>query len=233
MPEINVEKELLEATNFKPKREYPDRQDYLAAVARATDDLSKDDFDALSNEAADWFNAACEALNDKDEIPDFDGTLGEHPSSSDQDKEPDDEDEGEDVLGNDEEETDEEEGEVEPAPKAAKPNKKAAKPTKAKPEPAPKAKKEKAREPDPSELKSKEHITFDQFGLAHGTQNAEAVAMLQKGCRMKDITNKIGGTYYNVLRRLVKEGHVLEKRGDGTLQLIHRDDVKKPKAKKE
>jgi len=66
-----IEQELIEATGFTPRRNYPDRQDYLAAVARAVDQLEDVDFDGLSAEAADWFNAAARALSNKKTIVDF------------------------------------------------------------------------------------------------------------------------------------------------------------------
>ena len=54
-----IETELLKATKFKKKeKDYDDRQDYLGAVVIAISKLTEDDYDDLSDAAADWFNAA-------------------------------------------------------------------------------------------------------------------------------------------------------------------------------
>lgn len=230
---MSIEKELLEVTGFKPRKEYDDRQDYLAALARAVDALKPDDFDNLTNEATEWFNKAAEALNDKDALPDFeDASNGADPEAEGdptEDNEP--EPEGEE---GDEEPVDPETGEVleKPAPKPKKAKKEKPEKVSAK---APK----KGREPPkklphpPITLLKETGVVFDEFGVAKGTKNAAAVEMLQKGCRMNDITETLGGTYYNLLRRLVREGHHLEKSGNGVLTLIHKDgEVKSAKSKK-
>lgn len=66
-----VEQELIDATNFKPERNYRDRQKYLGALLRACAGLSDDEFDKLSDQAADWCNEAAGANKDGYEIPDF------------------------------------------------------------------------------------------------------------------------------------------------------------------
>src|SRR5271168_429088 len=68
-----VEKELIEATGYKPARKFANRQDYLGSILNAVLKLSNDDFDSLSDEAATWANSAVEAKNSKaEELPDFD-----------------------------------------------------------------------------------------------------------------------------------------------------------------
>lgn len=67
-----VEQELIDATNFKPERNYRDRQMYLGALLKACiHDLDDDQFDALSDAAAEWANMAAEASRDGHPLPDF------------------------------------------------------------------------------------------------------------------------------------------------------------------
>ena len=65
-----IEQELMDASKFKSKN-YPDRQDELAALIRAVERLPDAKFDELSDAAVDWYNKAATAMNEHDEIPDF------------------------------------------------------------------------------------------------------------------------------------------------------------------
>lgn len=247
-----VEKELVEASGFKPKKQYKERQDYLTALARAVDVLDDDAIDGLSNEAQAWYGNACDAVNEEAEIPDFDEEEvaeddSEAEEASDDTSEDDDaaeESEEDDELDptdeNDTDDSDNAEDEPEEKPKAkvkAKAKEKAPKEKPAKKaveKEKPKAKeKEKAKEGPRRKVPPVDPDKFDidEFEVVVGSKNHEAVKMLQKGCRMSDITKEIGGTYYNLLKRLVKDGHTLEKEGNGVLRLIHKDG-KKAKGKK-
>lgn len=225
---MSVEKELLDVTGFKPRVTYADRQDYLAALARAVDGLGEDDFDELSTAAANWFNEACTALNNKDEIPDFDGTL----SAEDDETETDDVQEVDVVEDSSSDEETETERELEnivedPPPKKQSKTKKDPNPTKRRPG-------NKLDHAPIVDLKTKalDQIKLDKYGIAEGTKNSVALQMLEKGCRMADISESIGGTYYNVLGRMVKDGHKLEKAANGVLTLTHKDELGKKKGKK-
>jgi len=67
-----VETEIVKAASFKPtKIALKDRQEYLASLVRSVDKMSEDDFDTLSDDAADWITSAIAAMNKKREIPDF------------------------------------------------------------------------------------------------------------------------------------------------------------------
>jgi len=69
----DVETELVKVTKVKPDK-YTDRQDFLAAILKAMEKLSDDDFDNLSDEAAHWHSViAVPAFVAKEEIPDFNG----------------------------------------------------------------------------------------------------------------------------------------------------------------
>lgn len=216
---MSVEQEIIETVGFEPRRNYKDRQDYLAALARSVDQAEDEDFDKLPKEAVDWFNAAVRAINKKEELPDF-------------------ESEDENELDEPAEETEEEPAPVEEAPKARKGRKAVAAEVAAEDEvEAAPARRRKGQAPvkkdhppvkPPSE---DEPIELDDFGIVKGTKNAAAAVMLVKGCRMADITESIGGTYYNLVQRFVKQGHKLEKGANGMLKVTHKDDVGKLKKK--
>lgn len=196
-----TEQEILEATHFDPPREYPDRQDYLAALCKAVNKLEDIEFDALSTEAADWFNDSVRAMNNKKDLPEFADT--------------EDDDEAEEVA-------------AKPAPvKAMTEPKKAA--VKAVEEKVIKrrAKGAPARQlehPKIDPQASIDNFETDRYGVVKGSKNAAAVAMLEGGCRMTDITASIGGTYYNLVARLMKQGHHVEKGANGMIKLAHKDD---------
>lgn len=78
-----IEQELIDASNFKPERNYRDRQMYLGALLRACiHDLDDDQFDALSDPAAEWCNAAAEANRDGHPLPEFEGGNGHENGAS-------------------------------------------------------------------------------------------------------------------------------------------------------
>ncbi len=212
---MTIESELIEATGFTPRRNYPERQDYLAALARSVDQLEDVDFDGLSTEAAEWFNAAARALSAKKPLEDFPDAEEEAP------------DEAESPI------EDEELVEPEPEPKA-----------KAKPKPqpeilsperlnlTPKGKRSRTGQKKvdpikdvkkgatPPRPKRTTKIEYDKWGLTVGSKNSEAATMFENECRMIDCTNELGGgTFYNLLSRMVREGHKLEKNADGTVKL--------------
>src|SRR5712664_754414 len=69
----DIERELIEATGYKARQKYANRQDYLKSILNAVAKLTDDDFDALTDETAFWVNAPVEAHNSKnEEIVDFD-----------------------------------------------------------------------------------------------------------------------------------------------------------------
>jgi hypothetical protein len=71
----------------------------------------------------------------------------------------------------------------------------------------------------------------DRFGVVEGSRSSEVVRMFEKSASMKDIKEKFGNNYYNILSRMVKEGHHLEKLEGGKMRLTHKDDWgKKAKA---
>jgi len=215
-PNSEIQTEIVDATGFEPTKNY-ERQDYLAALARAANDLDTDDFDALSVDAQDWFNSAVKALNKKEELPEF--------PDVDENAEP----EGEEEQTA--EDADEEvEAEPQPPPKKVKAKK-------AKAQPEPEAEEEVEAEPEPPKKRAKPLLpaNADRYGVTAGSKNHRAIQMFEDGCRMGDVTEKVGGTYYNLLGKLKKAGHKVEKSPNGITRLTHSDDVaapKKVKAKK-
>ena len=65
-----LETKLTAFLELKAKRGQ-DRQDFLNDLVDAIDGLSDDDFALLDKDAVDWFNAACDAVEKKKDIPDF------------------------------------------------------------------------------------------------------------------------------------------------------------------
>ncbi len=124
-----IESELVETSGFKPGKKYQ-RQDYLAALTRAVNELDEVDFDGLSIEAQDWFNDAVRAINKKVDLPDFPDSNGAG--------------EADDEEASDEEPEVEEASEAEPEPVEASAKRKR-KPTK------PQPKKVVEPEPEPGE----------------------------------------------------------------------------------
>ena len=207
-----IEDELLEATAFPKNRPYPQRQDYLAALARAVHGLDEVDFDALSLEAATWFNNAAVALNNKKDIEEFTDDTG--PT----------EDELQPAEGPDDEETEEgSDGEPAAAPVTkAKNGRRKGQPPRKLPHPP-------IKDITLGDVESIENITIDRYGNISGYKTAAATAMFEKGCRMTDVTASIGGSYYNMLRKLEKRGHIVKRGPNGMTTVIHKDDVKAKK----
>ena len=75
-------------------------------------------------------------------------------------------------------------------------------------------------------------IELDKWGCMAGSKNSKALALFEEGATSGEIKRELGGTYYNVLKKMIEQGHRLEKYGAIT-KLIHRDELapKKPKKK--
>jgi hypothetical protein len=302
-----VEQELMDASKFKSKN-YPDRQDELAALVRACERMPDALFNDLSDEAADWYNKAATAMNEHEDIPDFEepedaddeDTSDDHDHEGDEaadddsadsdsdDDSPDDDDDAD--TDDDAEEVNEgsiEEDEPDEVPKKAKrknsrvseesqrdddedppkrvakapikgkrgasapaegdddePPQKAAKRTgkKAKTEPveeseaepedddadeavAPKVQKPKqSNKRTPYDDLSGEK---DRYGLFYGTKTQQAVVLYEKGATCKQVEMELNGRHRNILKRLAKEGHRVEKLEGGVFRVTHIDDVAK------
>ncbi len=214
---MSIEFELLNATRFKQDADaFDDRQDYLAALVKAADKLSADDFEELSDEATTWFNKSVKALNTKRPLPDFDpisgndvdpevtarirkvtnAKLDEHETTSDRSIPATTEISPQEGTGD---ETQADEPQEKSLPKIAKPK-----------------------------IVNGE-LVKDRFGVVVGTKTAQAVALYNtpSGATIKEIDEKVGGRHMNILKKLVSQGHRVLKLGAGRIQLIHRDDSSK------
>jgi hypothetical protein len=58
-----------------------------------------------------------------------------------------------------------------------------------------------------------------------GSKVSQAVALFEKGSTMKTVKEKTGGPQNNVLKKLAKDGHKVE-RYDGMIKVTHKDDIK-------
>jgi hypothetical protein len=69
--------------------------------------------------------------------------------------------------------------------------------------------------------------TKDRYNITEGTKASLALKMFEKGCTMRDVVIELGDTQYNVLRKLAKQGHSVEKMKNGVITLTHKDDLAK------
>jgi hypothetical protein len=236
----DVERELIKVTSYKTQRKFDDRQDYLMSILNSVMKLTDDDFNNISDEAAAWANAAVEVHNSKNggELPDFDEV---DPQEASEDDEPEAEESEDDVEGtedadpeDDEPEDDaegaEDDAEAEPDEEADEPEEKPAKKAKAKA--APPAKPAKAKEKvikPPKKPKNEDDAVLDKWGCMEGSKASQALVLFEKGATTKEVKDKIGGTYYNILGKMVERGHKMSKDG-AIITLTHKSSLASGKA---
>jgi hypothetical protein len=253
-----IEREILEITHYKIQRKFSGRQDYLKSIFNAVQKLKNDEFDELTDEAALWANACVESYNrDKDaELPDF-NEVGD-PDDADVDSEDngqeepvddevEDEDGSEDLSDSDDDEGDNQGSDEQPEmetedeagvqltgleeevdePEDTAPRKK----TKRIKEP----KIKKPTKPPPVREDDDSDVELDKWGSMVGSKNSRALSMFEKGATAGEVKDQLGGTYYNILKKMVSHGHKLEKNG-AVITLIHltekRSRVSSPKRSK-
>lgn len=219
-----IEDELLEATNFKmPKGGFDDPQDYFASLAKATKTLSDDEYQGLTDGAANWISAAAEAIKGKTKIKDFPDL---EPSDEDDDVSADEGSEDGDAADNEaaEAEADLSEDEANGSPKASKAKK--AKTPKAKKPPLLTREEIKAKQKEVSERYSKVTGDKDRYGILKGTKTHDAILLYEKGITSGQLREKLDGRFYNILTILEQKGHRVEKLPGGIFKLTHADDIK-------
>lgn len=255
-----IESELIKATSYKARKKFDNRQDYLGSIMNAVMKLSNDEYDELTDEAATWMDAAVTAHNGKGEIPDFDEVeddpdadaeaedadevspeeeTAEADETSDDPESEDEDDPSEEDGDSDEDDETPEPNEIEAediaAAKAAKPKKAAKKVAEPKKEKIKLSVPLKKQGPHDKRVDRDEDVVLDKYGCMEGSKNSDALKMFEKGATAKEIKEKLGGTYYNILKKQQKLGHLIEKEGS-IIKLTHRDAaggkktiVKKPK----
>ena len=216
-----TELEIVKATKVKEKS-YKQRQDFLAALVRAIDKLGQDDWDNLSDEAVAWHTAAVGQMDKKRTIEDFEPPEpveeeDAEPAVDSTDDvvlvEPPCEVSSEPEAVADEVPEPEEEVEEKPAKKR-------------------KAKKEKL----DKKIIPERYIGLtgekDKFGITIGTKTYDAVKMYERpdGATLRQVEEAIGGRHYNILGKLAKEGHKVEKLPGGVWRVTHRDKTKEVEA---
>lgn len=216
------EKELVSLVKFRPS-DYKDRQDYLAALARHADkwfqkhDRDQTIFDGLDDDLVNWFDGAITAMNSRppSPIPDF-PDLELEPEGITAEELEDDESDGDESGGEEAALSDNPTGSGEGGPSNPE--------VESVEEQAPKARKPR---------KTKEPTRYDdldgskdRYGITIGTKTHEAVKMFEKGATGKEIDKAIGGAHFNILRKLAKEGHVIERQSGGIFKITHKDDLK-------
>lgn len=218
-----VERELVEICNFDGSK-YKTRQNYLAALARAIEKIPGEDFDNLTDDAADWYNAAADAISEKKEIDDFEAEESEKAEPNTGETEVASADEGEDIpefLRRDAEPV----PETQVALDTKEPETGAAKSADDKAEKAPK----KGKNASPShKTQDYSQVTGekDRWGFIKGTKTAKVVEMYERGTTAKEIMEVVGGRFYNMLAQLQKGGHKVEKTAEGLWKVTHKDDLK-------
>lgn len=65
----------------------------------------------------------------------------------------------------------------------------------------------------------------DKWGVTKGTKTSDAMAMFEAGAFMAEVTEKLGGKYYNALKDIEKDGHRVEKLGNGKTKITHKDEA--------
>jgi hypothetical protein len=176
--------------------------------------------------------ADAEEAEDDSDDPEAADVADDTGADSDDDADSDDPDE-DDEDEEDAEADDEGDADAEPEPEPKKPVRKPpAKPVKKvaeKPEPKPVKPKRHNRNPRAHE---DEDVIMDKWGCMEGSKNSRALAMFEKGATTKEIKETLGGTYYNILKKMEQDGHTLEKEG-AVIKLIHKDEKAKKAAPKE
>lgn len=237
-----IEKQLIELGKLKA-RDYPNRQDQLAAIVRAVEKAPDAAYATITDPAEKWYNDAARAINDQNEITDFDDydfeefqkqvdklveAQGEA-DEADEDDADDDVNEGSVEEAADDSDEDVGEAEVKAAP-AKKPKtggrpKKAEKAAASDDEAPPKPKqsvKDKYKTPY-DKLSGKK----DRYGIYEGTNTSKAVQLYEKGSTVRQVTEVLGGKYRNILKQLAENGHRVEKLEGGVYKVTHKDDVAK------
>lgn len=238
-----VEREIIKITSYKSRTKFDDRQDYLSSILNATMKMTDEDFDNLSDDAASWINAAVVAHNGKEDIPDFD----EIEASAENDPPEDDADDADDASedsddtedGEDPEDDDTGDGDPDSADDLADPDtddaddgpdeaaEKPAKAKKAKTKAPPKPVKAAVKAEKPVKRKPvDDDVVLDKFGCMEGSKNSRALVMFAKGATAREVKDELGGTYYNILKKMVEDGHTIEKDG-AIIKVIHKDDKNK------
>lgn len=237
-----IELELVKLSGFTPTKDYKRRQDYLAALARTVDqhlnDLTAEKadkvFDDLDEATAKWFNAACRAVSNKKVIPDFDDEVSSAEVPMPEEVEP--------PLTDNElvEEPLPDEPTIairtEHPPKKKRGYERTVPPGRDLPHPeitpegeqlekvAERAEKkaEKAgirTRPKDSTFGAKNTVNLDKWGFAIGSKSSAAASMFEKGCRMSDVKISLGGTYYNVVNRIIRRGHKVEHEANNEIRV--------------
>lgn len=238
----DVERELIKVTGYKAQRKFDDRQDYLKSILNSVMKLTDDDFDSLSDDAATWANSAVEMHNSKNggELPDFDEAEAVDDTEGDDDTEAEgseDDEPEDDVEGTEDDAETEDEPSDEPDEEADEPEEKPTKKSKAKTKAAPPEKPAKAKEKPasaklpkpPKKPKNEEDVVLDKWGCMEGSKNSQALNLFEKGATTKEVKDKIGGTYYNILGKMVEKGHKMSKDG-AIITLTHKSSLTSGKA---
>ncbi len=249
MPEISpVETELVKYCKFKGTQGR-DRQEYLENLVKAIDryaEKHEDAFFELSDAATMWFNQAVEATHNRQDLPDFplNGTVAAPPKPEPVEDEDDPEDDddlqhNEDGAGEDAGPTQEDPDQDarlplnmvsdNPDDEAAAAEAEAEAANEAVEAAAAKPKKTRAKKPKSDAVPSRYQFVTgekDEYGIVKGTKTSEAIKLYEQGATVRQVSDKLGGKYYNILGIVATRGHKVEKGPDGVWTVTHKDRIK-------
>lgn len=223
---MTTEEQIVKVTKVK-ESSFKVRQDYLAALVRGIDKLSQDEWDNLSDDVVNWHIAAVGQMDKKRQIEDFAVNKSEEvEDAAEVETTASGMAENEEIvqLSSPVDDNRDSDNDKEPKPQEETEEKKPRKPKKAKAE---KVKSESQYESRPEpERYSKITGEKDRFGITIGTKTHEAVKMYntEEGATLKQVDKAIGGRHYNVLQKLTKDGHKVEKLAGGFWRVAHKDD---------
>ncbi len=237
---MTVEAQIVKVTKVK-ETAYRIRQDYLAALVRGIDKLSQDEWDNLSDDVVNWHIAAVGQMDKKRPIADFPetenafaesfiGSEGEEDATI-SDKDSDGMAEAEETslpapsVGSKGNTTESEDTEQAEEIKEKKPRGRPKKVKEVKPKKESEWPEKFVNKPEP-ERYAKITGERDRFGITIGTKTSDAVAMYHTadGATLKQVDKAIGGRHFNILGKLAKDGHKVEKLAGGFWRVTHKDD---------
>lgn len=220
----------VELENTKRGAELPDFDE--------VDPAEPDDEDVLEYDEDE--SADSEPDEDASDEPDPDDEDEEAPGDGEPEGDDDSDDDAGDAALDDDDEPEvaedadpepEDEGEADPAPKKRPSKKQPAKKPAAKKAKAPKVPPKPKKYPEPPKRPRDGDVKQDKWGCIVGSKTSAALTMFELGSTPREIKEKLGGTYYNILKRMVADGHRLEKYGSVT-KLVHKDNIKVSSPKK-
>lgn len=214
------EAEILALTKYTPRKKYKTRDEYLICLLRELDRMPEDKYMYLvSNQVHGWYEDAAVAFKGYKPLPELpdDPIEALRYPRDDEDYTP--------PPGPPELTPDEHRGNISAMLEAQDEAQQALKKLEEATDKVKPKRNSKYRLADP--IEGARHYLFpeaDRYGLLRGTKYQAAAEMMERGCTMREIKETHGHTMYNLVRKLVGQGHSVENAG-GVFKLTHKDDL--------